>query len=264
MTARELVRVAAGCGGTATELSRFSDLSGRWFTTRTTTLDPHAGEPAPRIVESASGLVHCTGEPNSGLEHFTGTELPELVRAGAKVLASVSGRTSTDLVQLVRRLGNAPGLAGVEVNLAPSAPDLVRPSNPAAAADLVSQVRAVLAGGMAVHVKFGAEHGASHARVLASVVDAIVVSGSTPGALPDGRLGALSGPAVLPLTAARVQAIRTVTGDLPLIAVGGVRCASDVRALLRAGANATQVGTGLLHDPTLLDQIDLELQGDPR
>lgn len=264
MTARDLVRIAAGCGGTATELLRFSDLDGRWFTTRTTTLDPHGGQPAPRLAESASGWVHCTGEPNSGLEHFTGNELPDLVRAGARVMASVSGRSTTDLVQLARRLGNAPGLQGIELNLAPSAADLVRPSNPAAVADLVSQLRAVLPGGMLVHVKFGAEHGASHARVLAGVVDALVVSGATPAALPDGRLGSLSGPAVLPLTAARVRGVRAVVGDLPVIAVGGARCGPDVLALVGAGATAVQVGTGLLHDPTLLDRIDHELQGTQR
>lgn len=264
MSVRDSVRIASGCAGTGTELLRFSELAGRWFTTRTITLDPHAGQPAPRLVESASGLVHCTGEPNSGLEHFTGTDLPELVRAGAKVMVSVSGRTGSDLVQLVRRLSHAPGLTGIELNLAPGAHDLLRLNNPPAIADLITQVRAVLPGGTQLHAKLGAEHGASQARVIAGTVDALVVTGATPAALPDGRLGLLSGPAVLPITAGRVQAVRAVTGDLPIIAVGGVRCGSDVQALLRSGASAVQVGTGLLHDPTLLDQIELELQGAPR
>lgn len=260
----DLVRVAAGCGGTGAELLRFTDLTGRWFTTRTITLDPHAGAAAPRIVEAASGLVHCTGEPNPGLEAFAGTELPVLVRAGARVLVSVAGRASADLLQLARRLGAAPGIAGVEVHLAPDSDDLLRTPGPAAAADLISQVRAVLPGGLAVHAKLGPEHSLGHARVLAGLVDALVVSGAVPAALPDGRSGSLVGPAVLPVTAARVAQVRAAVPQALLIAAGGVRCGADVQALLRAGASAVQVGSGLLHDPTVLDQIDHELQGAPR
>lgn len=252
---RSIVGIAAGCGGSGTELLRFTSLAGRWFTSRTITLDPHGGEPAPRMVESSSGLVHRVGEPNSGLEHFTGTELPELVRAGAKVMVSVSGRSTTDLVQLARRVGTAPGVRGVEVNLAPSASGLIHQTNPAAVADLVAQVRAVIPGGMAVHAKFGAEHGATHARLMAGVLDAVVITGATPAAMPDGRVGSLSGPAILPITAARVQAVRAAAPEVAITAVGGVRCASDVLALLRSGANRVQVGCALFQDPTLLDQI---------
>ena len=115
------VMVASGCGGTGRELAPYADLDGLDFVTRSITLDPRAGGPAPRIAETPSGLVHAVGHQNPGLEHFLATELPWLVRAGARVHVSVVGSTIGEYAELARRLSRAPGVAGLEVNL--GAPD---------------------------------------------------------------------------------------------------------------------------------------------
>ena len=89
------VMVAAGCGGTGRELEPFAGpdgLAGLDFVTRSLTLDPRAGGAGPRLVEVPGGLVNAVGLPNPGLEHFLATELPWLVRAGARVLVSIAAR----------------------------------------------------------------------------------------------------------------------------------------------------------------------------
>ena len=98
----------------------------------------------PRIVETPGGLVNAIGFDNPGLEHFLATELPWLVAQGATVVVSMAGASMGEYADLARRLGRAPGLAAVEVNL--SAPDALGGGvfdvrEPFQAAGVVSAVR---------------------------------------------------------------------------------------------------------------------------
>jgi dihydroorotate dehydrogenase (NAD+) catalytic subunit len=54
------------------------------------------------------------------------------------------------------------------------------------------------------------------------------------------------------------------TGGMPVIGVGGVRSAQDVRQYLSVGASLVAVGTAGLADPRLPQRIveDLEVGGD--
>jgi dihydroorotate dehydrogenase (NAD+) catalytic subunit len=73
--------------------------------------------------------------------------------------------------------------------------------------------------------------------------------------------GGVSGPALLPVGLLAVARIVERTGGMPVIGVGGVRSAADVRQYLRVGASLVAVGTGALADPHLPERIvrDLEL-----
>ena len=115
------VLVASGCGGTGRELAAYgalADLGG--FVTRSITLNPRTGGPLPRIVETPSGLVHAVGLQNPGLEPFLASELPWLVQQGARVVVSIA-RLAGSTPRSPGRLGRAPGVAAIEVNL--SSPD---------------------------------------------------------------------------------------------------------------------------------------------
>jgi dihydroorotate dehydrogenase (NAD+) catalytic subunit len=56
-----------------------------------------------------------------------------------------------------------------------------------------------------------------------------------------------------------VADVHTALPDLTIIGVGGISSADDARAFFAAGASAVQVGTGLLHDPTLAARLLTEL-----
>ena len=83
------VMTAAGCGGR--ELAPFTDLTALGaFVTRTVTLDPRAGSPPPRVVETPSGVLSATGLQNPGLQGFLATELPWFAQQQVRTVVSVS------------------------------------------------------------------------------------------------------------------------------------------------------------------------------
>jgi dihydroorotate dehydrogenase (NAD+) catalytic subunit len=269
---RSPVMVASGCGGTGRELAAYTPLSDLGaFVTRSITLDARRGGPMPRLVETPAGLVNAVGFDNPGLEHFLATELPWLVSQEVPVVVSMAGASMGEYADLARRLGRAPGLAAVEVNL--SAPDAIGGSvfdvrEPFQAAGVVSAVRRDLPRDLPVIAKLRSDvfRVVETARAVADAgADAVVVGNALPATLPDGRPGGLSGPAVRPLALRCVADVHAELPDLPLVGCGGITTADDARSFLAAGATAVQVGTALLHDPTTAGRLVAELadQGAP-
>lgn len=271
MTAAEPVRVAgltlraplilaSGCAGR--ELAAYTALDAVGaVVTRSITLDPRPGGPTPRVVESPSGLLHSTGWPNPGLEVFCATELPELVRLGARVFVSIIAASLGEYAELARRIGRTPGVSAVEVNLA--APDaaahgLHDAREPFHVARVVGAVASELPPGVPAIFKLRHDplHAVEAARSAADAgAAAVVVGNAASGVLPDGRPAGLGGPAIAPLA---LQQVREVAGALPQLDVvggGGIRSADDVRRHLAAGARAVQIGTALLHDPRTPSRI---------
>jgi dihydroorotate dehydrogenase (NAD+) catalytic subunit len=260
--------VAAGCGGTGRELEPFAGphgLAGLDFVTRSITLDARTGGPGPRIVETPGGLVNAVGLPNPGLEHFLATELPWLVRAGARVIVSIAGSTMGEYADLARRLSRAPGVAGLEVNV--GAPDevgarLFEVREPYHSASVIAAVRREFPADRPVLAKLRPDvsrivEGARSCHEAGAT--AVVIANAVPAAFPDGRAGGLSGPAIGPIALRCVSVVRQVLPDLPTIGCGGVRDLASARAYLDAGASAVQVGTALLHDPTTVARLRASL-----
>jgi len=270
LTLASPVLVAAGCGGTGRELAAYGDLHRLGgFVTRSITLDARPGGAMPRIVETPGGLVNAIGFHNPGLEQFLAIELPWLVRQGARVVVSIAGSTMGEYADLARRLGSAPGVSALEVNL--SAPDATGPHvfdvrEPFQAGGVVSAVRRDLPRGIPVLAKLRTDvfRVVETARtVVEAGADAVVIGNALPAALPDGRPGGLSGPAIRPLALRCLADTHAALPDVPLIASGGIGTIADVRAFLGAGAVAVQVGTALLHDPTTAHRLVAELEGLP-
>ena len=258
------VMVASGCGGTGRELEPYAGpagLDGLDFVTRSITLDPRSGGPGPRVAEVPGGLVNAVGLPNPGLEHFLATELPWLVRAGARVFVSIAGATMGEYADLARRLGRAPGVAGLEVNV--GAPDevgagLFEAREPYHSASVVAAVRRELGADRPVLAKLRPDvsrivEGARSCHEAGAT--AIVVGNAVPAAFADGRAGGLRGPAVAPVALRCVGEVHRSLPDVPIIGCGGVSDVRSANAYLDAGALAVQVGTALLHDPTTVARL---------
>ena len=262
------VLVAAGCGGTGRELAAYGDLADLGgFVTRSITLNPRPGGRVPRIVETPSGLVNAVGLQNPGLEAFLATELPWLAQQGTRVVVSIAGATLGEYAELARRLGRSPGVSAIEVNL--SSPDaaghgVFEVREPLHAASVVGAVARDLPRGIPVLAKLRSDVARvveSARGVLEAGATAVVIGNALPAAMPDGRPGGLSGPAIRPLA---LRCVREVHDRLPqarIVAAGGVAGADDVRAFLAAGAAAVQIGTALLHDPTTAARVVADLRG---
>lgn len=257
--------IASGCAGTGRELAQWCDLGGVDFVTRTITLDAQRERLPRRVEESPSGWLWGVGVPNSGLEQFLATELPLLVRAGARVHVSVSARSAAEFVGLAIRLHHAPGVSGIELNL--GQPDaerlgLLGSGDAAQMGAVVAAVRREFGRDRPVSVKLAtvdADLAARAHAVRRAGASAVVLGHGIPASLRDGSPAVLSGPAIAPITLRAVGDLRRRLPDIEVIASGGVTDVASVHALLDAGAAAVQVGTALLRDPTAFDVLRTQL-----
>lgn len=255
------VMVAAGCGGTGRELAAYGDLAALGgFVTRSLTIGARPGGRSPRILETPSGLVHAVDLQNPGIDQFLALELPWLVQRRARVFVSIVGRSLGEYAELARRLGRTPGIAGIEVNLAPpdAAAGVFDVREPFHAASVVAAVHRDLPRGTPVLAKLRSDvlRVAESARsVLDAGADAVVVGNALPAAMPDGRPAGLSGPATRPLALRCLVEVVAAAPEAAVVACGGITTPADVRVALANGARAVQVGTALLRDPTAAHRL---------
>ncbi len=73
--------------------------------------------------------------------------------------------------------------------------------------------------------------------------------------------GGISGPALLASGILAVSRVAARCPDFPLIGVGGIRTAADVRDYQRAGASLVAIGTAAMADPRLPERIIDALTG---
>jgi dihydroorotate dehydrogenase (NAD+) catalytic subunit len=267
--------LAAGTAGFGRELDGVMDLDRLGgLVTKAVSWEPRHGNPAPRVTEFSGGMLNSVGLANPGVERVRTEYLPWLAErlSRAQVLVNVVGFTIEEYAAVVGYLDGMPAIAGFELNL--SCPN-------------------TSAGG----IEFGADAGcvtrivsacrrrtrlpliAKLSPVLPDIVgmaqaargagaDAITAVNTIPGLLFGGngraRLGqgngGISGPALLPAGVLAVFRMRQRIEDLPIIGVGGVRSATDVRQYLKAGASLVAMGTGALADPRLPERIIGELE----
>lgn len=264
------VMVASGCGASGRELEPFLDLTALGaFVTRSVTLDARAGGAPPRAVETAGGLLVDTGLQGPGVQGFLAAELPWLAQRRTRTVVSIAGETLGEFAELARRVGEAPGVAAVEVNLgwpddAPAARDSFR------AAKIVAAVRRDQPRGVPVLVKLApvATAVADVARaVVKAGADGVVVGHGVPGMALDpvslrpapAAGGMLGGPAVHAVTLRCVWEVHAALPDVPVIASGGVGSGRDALLMIAAGASAVQVGSIMLHDPAAPERVTAEL-----
>ena len=85
----------------------------------------------------------------------------------------------------------------------------------------------------------------------------VVKLGERNAPLPNGGV---SGPVLLPVGVLAAARVVERTAGMPVIGVGGVRSADDVRQYLRVGASLVGIGTAALADPRLPERIIRDLE----
>ena len=220
-----------------------------------TSLQPRVGNDPPRIVEAPSGMLNAIGLQNPGVEVVAGDYAPRWAAWDVPVIVNVVGDSVEDYVAVVRRLEDAPNIAGIELNI--SCPNV-------GAAGLMFGVDARLAGEVTTAVRAATKRPlivklTPNVTDMVAIARAIVDAGADALSavntyvgmsldLETGRpvlaniSGGLSGPAIRPLA---LHAVYTVAGavPVPVIASGGVTSGQDAVEFILAGATAVQVGT---------------------
>jgi dihydroorotate dehydrogenase (NAD+) catalytic subunit len=270
------ILTASGCAGTGRELAQFTDVARIGAViTKSVTLEPRAGNPAPRMAETPSGLLSSVGLQGPGLDSFLQRDLPWLLSRGARAFVSVAGHTTREYGELSARLSDSAGVTAIEVNLGcPDAAAAGRPFalDPGAAGSVVAAVRGSARYDIPVFAKLSPEVTdivAVARACVAAGADGLSMINTLPGMTIDtatfrpvlaGLVGGLSGPAIRPIAVRCVWAVREALPDVPIIGGGGVRTGRDALEFLLAGASMVAVGTVLFHDPSACSRIQRELE----
>ena len=263
------VMTASGTFGYAREFESLVDLNRLGaIIVKGLALKPVKGNPPPRIVETACGMLNAIGLENVGIDVFESEKMPFLRTLKPPVIANIYGTTVEEYAALAERIETIDGIAALEVNIScpnVKAGGVVFGVDPLAAARVVAATRKKTRKTVIVKLSPNVTDIAVIARSVEQAgADAISLINTLTGMAIDietrrPRLanitGGLSGPAIKPVALRMVwQVARTVR--VPVIGIGGIRRAEDAIEFFIAGATAVQIGTANFIDPrTALDVI---------
>jgi dihydroorotate dehydrogenase (NAD+) catalytic subunit len=264
------VMTASGTSGYSDELGDFMDVNTLGgFVTKSISIRPRRGNPAPRVVETDAGMLNAIGLANVGLERFVTEKIPALepiAKAGVAVFVNIAGTTIDDYVAVTERLASEKAVAGFELNI--SCPNVKKGgisfgTDPVQAEEITSAVKAVT-GGKVLIVKLtptvtdicataqAAVDGGADALSLVNTFTAMVIDIEKRRPVLGNRTGGLSGPAIKPIAVYLVNRVYngvTKGTNVPILGMGGIRTASDAIEFMMAGASAVAIGTASFIDP---------------
>ncbi len=238
------------------------------FVTKGISLQPMAGHPAPRLVQTAAGMLNAIGLQNVGVEEYIAQKLPPMKRyPHCKVIVNVFGYTVDEYVKVIERLNTADGIAAYELNV--SCPNvhaggMAFGADPGSLEYLVDRAKRAAARPLIVKLSPNVTSIGQMAQISEAIgADAVSVANTFRAMLIDvetrkPRLtnvtGGLSGPAIKPIALRMVfEAARMV--KIPVIGIGGIVTAEDAVEFLLAGATAVQVGTASFADPRATEHL---------
>ncbi len=234
--------------------------------TKGLTLHPRAGNPPPRVAETASGMLNSVGLQNPGIHYFLEKELPRMLTYGTRIIANIAGQETNDYVEMARLL-NDTGVDAIELNLScpnVSAGCMAIGTEPHLIREVVQACRDVTNKPLWVKLTPNVTHIAPCAKVAEQAgADAIVLINTLTGLAVDlaterpilrNNTGGLSGPAVKPIALRMVKEVYD-NCDIPVVGLGGIASATDALEFMLCGASAIQVGTASLVDPGILFRL---------
>ena len=268
------ILAASGTFGYGLEFSHLVDLNRLGgLVTKGLSAQPMEGAPAPRLVETAGGMLNAVGLQNVGVHAFVADKLPKLRGYRCAVVANVFGHTVEEYVEVISVLEGAEGLAAYELNI--SCPNTKRGgvqygTDTAMTAEVVAAARAV-ARRRPLWVKLSpnvtdiaaiaraAESAGADALTVANTYPAMSVDFQTRRSRLGNLTGGLSGPAIKPITLRLVNEVCRAV-KIPVLGLGGVETPEDVLEYIVVGASAVQVGTASFVDPRATEQLVFGLE----
>lgn len=238
------------------------------FVTKGISLEPIAGHPSPRIVQTAAGMLNAIGLQNVGVDEFIAKKLPALARyPKCKVIVNVFGYTVGEYLGVIEKLNDADGIAAYELNV--SCPNvhaggMAFGSDPGSLEYLVARAREVSSRPLFVklspnvtsiaHMAEISEGAGADAVCLTNTFLAMSIDAQTRQPRLSNVTGGLSGPAIKPIALRMVyETARAV--KIPIIGMGGIVTPEDAVEFLLAGATALEVGTANFADPRATERL---------
>ncbi|WP_417916802.1 dihydroorotate dehydrogenase [Candidatus Electronema sp. JC] len=262
------VLTASGTFGYAKEFEPFVNLNRLGgIIVKGISLEPRLGNPPPRIVETACGMLNAIGLENVGVDRFISEKMPYLRTLTVPLLVNILGDSLDDYRELARRLDEVPGISGIEINI--SCPNVKKGGVAfGASPEMAAAVTAAVRGATKLPVIVKLSPNISDITVMAKAVEAagadavslintligMAINAETRRPRLANIIGGLSGPAIKPIALRMVwQTAQAVS--IPVIGIGGISTAEDAVEFLLAGATAVQIGTANFYDPSAAEKI---------
>ena len=262
------VVAASGTFGYGLEYTEFLDLNDLGgFSTKGLSLKPKVGNPVPRVIETASGMLNAIGLENIGLDAFLSEKLPLLKMYKTRIIVNFFGETIQQYEEMALALSKEERIDALEMNV--SCPNVEEgglqfSSDPEILREVVDAVRKVTDKFLIVKLSpnvtdittlaKAAEDAGGDALSVCNTFVGMKVNLETGKPYLANRTGGLSGPAIKPLALHMVyETARPV--KIPVIGIGGISNSDDAIEFLMAGAKAVQIGTANYVDPKVTVKV---------
>ena len=264
------VMVASGTFGSGAEYSEFVDLNRLGaVVTKGVASVPWPGNPAPRIAETASGMLNAIGLQNPGIDLFSKRDLPFLEKYDTKVIVNVCGHSTEEYLDVVERLADEPRVDMLEINIScpnvkeggiafgqdPKAVEAITKAVKAKAKQPIIMKLSPNVTDITVMAK-AAEAGGADCLSLINTLTGMKIDIERQTFAIANKTGGLSGPAVKPVAVRMVYQVANAV-KIPIIGMGGICTAEDAMEFILAGAPAVSIGTANFANPyTTVEVID--------
>lgn len=262
------VMTASGTFGYGREFADYVDLNRLGaIIVKGVSLEPMNGNPPPRIIETAGGMLNAIGLQNVGLKKFLSEKMPFLRELDTRIIVNILGETADEYRRIAEALDSAAGVDAIEVNI--SCPNVSKGgisfgADPDEAFKITGAVKASTRLPVIMKLTPNVTDIVAIARAVeAGGADCISLINTLKGMAIDietrrpslcNITGGLSGPAIKPVALRMVwEAARGVS--LPVIGIGGIMTHRDALEFLVAGARAVQVGTANFVNPAATIEI---------
>lgn len=262
------IMTASGTFGYGREFAQLLDLEALGgIIVKGISLNPRPGNPPPRIVETASGMLNAIGLQNVGVDRFITEKMSYLQKKDVTVFVNILGDSLEEYQQITERLRGVEGIAGIEVNI--SCPNVKKGgvafgTNPKMAETVTRTVKEAADVPVMVKLSPNVTDVTEIARAVeAGGADSISLINTLIGMAIDTKnrkpvlanvIGGLSGPAIKPVALRMVYQVAQVV-KVPIIGIGGIATVQDVIEFMMAGATAVQIGTANFVDPGISEDV---------
>ena len=261
----------------------FADFPYAAYVPKTITADVRTGNAAPRVTETAAGMINAIGLENPGVVAWIAT-LPAWAHLRQPVIVSVGGNESGQYAAVVRAVeahlaaadpGAVPSIEAYEINV--SCPNVVSGlqigTDPAATAAVVGACRAETSRFLLAKLTPNVSDVTAAARAavqagadgvsLVNTFKAMVLDRETLRPFLGNRTGGLCGPAIKPIALRMVAEVAQALPGVPLVGIGGIMSGLDALEFIACGATAVAVGaanfTGLEAPARIIAELRAEL-----
>ncbi|MFH1075488.1 MAG: dihydroorotate dehydrogenase [Pseudomonadota bacterium] len=262
------VMTASGTFGYGKEFAPFVDLNSLGaIIVKGISLEPSAGNPAPRIVETPSGILNSIGLENIGVNAFVHDKLPFLRTLQTPCIVNIYGRDISEYAELAARINDIDGIAAIEVNI--SCPNvrqggILFGTDPQLAFSVIKAVRekttlpviAKLSPNVTdiCVISKSVEDAGADAISLINTIRGMAIDINTRRPKLAAIVGGLSGPAIAPIALRMVWEVAK-TAKVPVIGIGGIMDAKTALEFLICGARAVQIGTANFINPSTTQEV---------